>query len=120
MQPTDAQRARMESVKAQIASRRISGRRLGRVSNDVRAAILSLNSDGLSVEGLAEQIGLSCETIHRWKRNKSNAAVNPVEQVLGPQVFAVAPAGPAISHLTESVQLVFGDLVITVATARRA
>lgn len=112
---SDAQRMSLDAVKIALASRRRSGQRGGRLPNHLRSAILALVKNGLAVEDVAGETGVSTKTIAVWldfsKRDHPELTQSP------PRVFTVEPSvSPLPRH---AVRLLVGTLEISISTVER-
>lgn len=116
---TSQNRAILTSISEQIAQRREGSKRLGRLPDHLRAQVLSLVHQGLSINIVASETGLSTESLYRWQRNekRSDKAIEPEETA--PLVFSVDPLPTRELALVKApeVRLVVGDLTITISSS---
>ena len=113
---SDAQRINLDAIKIAMASRRRSGQRGGRFPNHLRSAVLALVKDGLAVDDVAGETGVSIKTIAAWL--DSNTRVHPELTQSPPRVFTVEPALSPLPRNT--VRLLVGTLEISISTVERA
>ena len=112
---SDAQRMNLDAVKIAIASRRRFGQRSGRPPNHLRSAILALVKDGLAVEDVAVETGVSTKTIAAWLDSRTREHPELTESP--PRVFAVEPSFSPLPR--DAVRLLVGTLEISISTVER-
>ena len=114
---SDAQRINLDAVKIAMASRRRSGQRGGRLPNHLRSAVLALVKDGLAVEDVAGETGVSTKTIAAWLDSDTREHSELVQ--LPPRVFSVEPALCPLPRQA-TVRLLVGSLEISISTVELA